>query len=135
MALSEAAKEALHLRGLMLELGVADESPLELATDNSAARDLSYNPEHHKRVKHIERRHFFVRECVENMMLRVPYVNTVDNEADLFTKVLSPRVFYPLRDAIMNVSRADSLRYGGASDEHGGVRRAPSVGARVVSRA
>ena len=69
------------------------------------------------------------------MMLRVPYVNTVDNEADLFTKVLSPRVFYPLRDAIMNVSRADSLRYGGASDEHGGVRRAPSVGARAVSRA
>ncbi len=47
-------------------------------------------------------------------------MNTVDNEADLFTKVPSPRVFYPLRDAIMNVSRSDSLRYGGASDDQRG---------------
>ena len=73
-------------------------------------------------MKHIARRHFFVRECVENLMLRVPYVNTVDNEADLFTKVLAPRVFYPLRDAVMNVSREDSLRCGGASDSSGGPR-------------
>ena len=71
---------------------------------------------------------------MENLQLRVPYVNTVDNEADMFTKVLSPRVFYPMRDAIMNVSRADSLRYGGASDENGGVRRAPLTGTRAVSR-
>ena len=28
--------------------------------------DLAYNQEYHKRVKHIERRHSFVRECVEN---------------------------------------------------------------------
>ena len=41
--------------------------------------NLSYNPEHHERVKHVERRHFFIRECVENGQLTVPYVNTVDN--------------------------------------------------------
>ena len=31
----------------------------ELHVDNQAARDLAYNPEHHKRTKHIDRRHFF----------------------------------------------------------------------------
>ena len=74
-----------------------------MSVDNTAARDLSYNPEHHKRVKHIERRHFFVRELVERMELRVPYVNTADNIADFFTKPLEPRVFRAMRDVIMNV--------------------------------
>ena len=37
---------------------------------------------------------------VENM--QVPYVNTVDNLADFFTKPLPARVFVPMRDAIMN---------------------------------
>ena len=36
------------------------------------------------------------------MRLTVPYVATVDNLADFFTKPLSAKVFYPMRDAIMN---------------------------------
>ena len=48
MALSEAAKEALHLRGLDEELGVSDGKPIKLSTDNTAARDLAYKPEYHK---------------------------------------------------------------------------------------
>ena len=31
-----------------------------LGTDNKGARDTSYNPEHHSRMKHVERRHFYV---------------------------------------------------------------------------
>ena len=33
---------------------------------NKSAIDLAYNPEHHLKTKHIERRHHFIRECVEN---------------------------------------------------------------------
>ena len=36
------------------------------------------------------------------MRIRVPYVNTVDNLADFFTKPLPARTFVPMRDAIMN---------------------------------
>ena len=50
-----------------------------------------------------QRRHFFVRELIERMELRVPYVNTADNIADFFTKPLEPRVFRAMRDVIMNV--------------------------------
>ena len=104
MALSEASKEALGLRGLLDELGVHMGQPTKLATDNSAARDLSYNPEYHKKVKHIERRHFFVRECVENFQLVVPYVNTNHNDADFFTKPHQTKRFYEMRDRIMNIA-------------------------------
>ena len=58
----------------------------------------------HSRTKHIDRRHFFIRECVENMQLRVPFVKTADNMADFFTKPLPAKSFFRMRDIIMNVS-------------------------------
>ena len=39
---------------------------MKLYVDNRGAIDLAYNPEHHQRTKHIDRRHFYVRELVEN---------------------------------------------------------------------
>ena len=83
---SEAAKEALALRMFLADLGVCDGAPTSLASDNQAAIATAYNPEHHSRMKHVERRHFFVRECVENLHVVVPYVPTCDNLADFFTK-------------------------------------------------
>ena len=115
MAASEAAKEAIYLRRFAQELGLATDSPISLFVDNTAAIDLAYNPEHHKRTKHIERRHYFVRECVENMQLVVPFVQSADNLADFFTKPLSSRQFFALRDRIMNVQHADSASLAPAS--------------------
>mmetsp|Transcript_44916 Transcript_44916/g.111831 ORF Transcript_44916/g.111831 Transcript_44916/m.111831 type:complete len:156 (+) Transcript_44916:1223-1690(+) len=102
MALSEAAKEGVYLRNFLDDLGFGSEDPTELATDNSAAQRLSYNPEHHERVKHIDRRHFYIRDLVENHVLTVPFVSTTSNMADIFTKPLPASAFYPLRNAIMN---------------------------------
>ena len=64
---------------------------------------MAYNPEHQGRMKHVDRRHFYLRELVEEHRLRVPFVSTVDNLADFFTKPLKPSTFYPMRDKIMNV--------------------------------
>jgi hypothetical protein len=83
-----------------------------LSTDNTGARDLSYNPEHHERVKHVERRHFFIRECVEQNLLVVPHVDTKNNLADLFTKPLDGITFFRLRNLVLNWpnSRANRTR-------------------------
>ena len=112
MAASTAATEAVHLSHLATELGLADFSdesdPLELLMDNKAAIDVAYNPEHHTRMKHVERRHFYVRELVEENRLRCTFVSTVDNLADFFTKDLKASVFFPMRDKIMNVARSDA---------------------------
>ena len=69
-----------------------------------AARDLSYNPEHHDRSKHVERRHFFIRDMVEAQEIVVPLVNTHDNDADFLTKPLPTKRFKMLRRKIMNLS-------------------------------
>ena len=105
IALSEGAKEVVYLRkftrGLVPNLSSA---PTELSTDNKAARDLSYNPEHHNRSKHIERRHFFIRDMVEAQEIVVPLVNTHDNDADFLTKPLPPKRFKMLRRKVMNLA-------------------------------
>ena len=104
IALSEAAKEVVYLRKLVRGLGVRERGPTALSTNSKSARDVSYNPEHHDRMKHVQRRHFFVRDMVESFELEVPYVNTHDNLADFFTKPMKTASrFRELRDAIMNV--------------------------------
>ena len=40
------------------------------------ARDLAYNPEFHQRSKHVKRRHFYVRDVVEDGELVVPLIGT-----------------------------------------------------------
>ena len=109
MALSEAAKDMVYFRKLIGGLDASFISgPTALGTDNTGARNLSYNPEHHDRSKHIERRHFYVRDMVEKMEISVPFVPTELNVADIFTKPLKPKRFVQLRRALMGETGAAS---------------------------
>ena len=103
IALSEAAKDVVYLRKLVAGLGEAESGPTPLASDSKAARDTAYNPEHHDKMKHVQRRHFFVRDQVEAFELNVPFVGTADNIADFFTKPMKNATqFYNFRRIIMN---------------------------------
>ena len=92
----------VYLRKLTSGLGEGESGPTSLRTDSQSARDVSYNPEHHDRMKHVARRHFFVRDMVESFELEVPFVRTDDNIADFFTKPLAAKKFYAMRRVIMN---------------------------------
>ena len=93
------------MRCFLTDLGFPSEPPTAVATDNTGAKSPAYNPEHHERVKHVERRHFYVRELVEDGLLTVPYVHTASNMADFFTKPLPAAQFFALRNRIMNFTR------------------------------
>ena len=88
----------------------SDDKPIQLHMDNTAGIDVAYNPEHHTRMEHVERRHFFIRELVEDGKIRVPFVRTADNLADFFTKALPPAQFRAMRDVIMNVDSSTGGR-------------------------
>ena len=54
-------------------------------------------------MKHVARRHFFVRDMVETFELEVPFVRTADNVADFFTKPFKEaKKFYAMRRILMN---------------------------------
>ena len=104
IALSEAAKDVVYLRKLISGFGDAADGPTELYTDSKAARDVSYNPELHDRMKHVQRRHFYVRDMVESFELVVPHVPTENNIADFFTKPMkTPKQFAGFRRRVMNI--------------------------------
>ena len=105
MAASEAAKEAVYISRLSQELGVSGDSPLALHCDNRSATDVArITRSIFGRMKHVERRHYYVRECVEDHLITVPFVRTDDNIADFFTKALESKRFFRLRDSIMNIA-------------------------------
>ena len=79
----------VYFRKLVSGLGAPEPGPSTLSTDSQSARDVSYNPQHHDRMKHVQRRHFFVRDMVESFELEVPFVRTADNIADMFTKPMN----------------------------------------------
>ena len=84
-------------------LDAAEPSPTQLHTDSKSARDVSYNPKHHTRMKHVERRHFYVRDMVESFELEVPFVPTDQNVADFFTKPMKNATrFREFRRIVMN---------------------------------
>ena len=102
IALSEAAKDVVYLRRLVAGLGAPEPGPTPLSTDSQSARDISYNPEHHDRMKHVERRHYFIRDMVESLKIEVPLVRTTDNWSDFFTKAFEAKKFHAMRRVIMN---------------------------------
>eukprot|EP00965_Chrysotila_dentata_P107783 3559925-Pleurochrysis_carterae.AAC.1 len=58
--------------------------------DNMSAIHLAYNPEHHARTKHVDRRDFFVRERVKSLEITVPFVQSADNMAEFLPSPFLP---------------------------------------------
>lgn len=97
IAVSEAAREAVWLRMLLEEIGLAPTRPTPLMCNNYAALILSEDPSFHARAKHINTKWHYIRECTENELLLVHYVPSCDNVADILTKPLAPSLFLRLR--------------------------------------
>ena len=72
-------------------------------------------------MKHVQRRHFYVRDMVETFEIEVPFVRTEDNIADFFTKPLAAKKFHAMRRAIMNddTSLASTASDRGGASERG----------------
>ena len=57
-----------------------------LGLDNQACIAISKNPEKHSRTKHIEVRYHFIRDAVSDGIVKLQYVNTNQQIADMLTK-------------------------------------------------
>ncbi|CAI7795394.1 unnamed protein product [Closterium sp. NIES-54] len=85
-----AAQELCWLTYLLTDLGEAPRSPPVVYVDNKAMLALcqEYRLEH--RTKHIALRYFLARELQQRGQLRLAYVASQANTADVFTKALQP---------------------------------------------
>lgn len=91
IALAEAISEVIGLKNLLSEFGVKMKEPTLIHVDNQAALKMAENGT--TRVKHIDVKYHFIRDHIKNGNIRLTYVSTNLNVADVFTKVNPIRMF------------------------------------------
>ncbi|CAI7771701.1 unnamed protein product [Closterium sp. NIES-54] len=85
-----AAQELRWLTYLLTDLGEQPRSPPVLYVDNKAMLALCREHGLEHRTKHIALRYFLARELQQRGQLRLAYVASETNTADIFTKALAP---------------------------------------------
>jgi hypothetical protein len=88
-ALSMATSEAIWIRTFLEELGEPLTNPIVIYNDNESAEKLAHNPEYHNKTKHIRIHHHFVRDAVDDDLIKVVHVPSAGNAADGLTKPLT----------------------------------------------
>ena len=93
VVVSEVCAEIIFIRHLLNLLGVKINYPIRVQCDNVGAIFLSYNKKNSNRTKHIDIGAQFVRQYVEDGIVKVLFVQSVENKADTFTKNVSGKIF------------------------------------------
>jgi hypothetical protein len=81
----------------MREFGVSFER-VSLMCDNTSAISIAKNLDFHKRMRHLERRHHFLRYHVEKGDIEMRYIDIKRQLADIFTKPLDSSRFAALQE-------------------------------------
>lgn len=99
MALSLCVQEVLWTRAMLTDMGTVQRNATQIWEDNQGAIALAQNAGYHARTKHVDIRHHFIREKIEDGTVAVAYVDTKNQLADILTKALGSKTFKFLRDA------------------------------------
>lgn len=97
---SEATRELIWLNRLTNELTQDKFGTPILFVDNQSAIKLANNPVNHKRSKHIDVKYHFIREKLNDGILKLEDIRSEDQLADIFTKALPKQRFQELRSKL-----------------------------------
>jgi len=102
-----AAKEAAHVKRMLIDLGLMHEStPLTIAEDNAACiAQCEAGLRHVRNAKHYEVRLRFLQQLVVDREIEFKYCPTDDMIADFLTKPLDAHKFCYFRDRVMVPSK------------------------------
>lgn len=93
IALFHATSEALFLRQLIAEIKNEEPQTVNLFGDNMGSLKLAKHQAYHKKSRHINIKFHFIRKYVENKSIKLSYIPSKINMADMCTKpVKSPNI-------------------------------------------
>jgi hypothetical protein len=101
LAMGQTVREALWIQELMQSLRLLGANePVIVFSDSKGALDLSKTTKHHDRTKHINVRHHFLRQHIEDGRIRFIHTPTEFMLADAMTKPLGKEKLAACRDGM-----------------------------------
>ena len=88
VACTHSARQISWLRSLLSEIGFPQSEPTLLFCDNQGTVACTHDPHSHSRMKHMDIRIHYIRDCVNRGVICIKHVPGIQNSADLFTKPL-----------------------------------------------
>jgi hypothetical protein len=76
------------MKQTFIDLQVENDEPIPIYCDNTSAINISKNPVMHSKMKHIPIKYYFLREQVVEKNVKVEYLGTKEQVANIFTKPL-----------------------------------------------
>jgi hypothetical protein len=92
------------MKQTLTDIQVEYDEPIPIYCDNTSTISISKNPVMHSKTKHIPIKYHFLWEQVAEKNIRVEYVGTKEQVADIFTKPLPRESFEYLRQRLGVIS-------------------------------
>ena len=93
MAAAAAVQELVWLKRLQVQLGLPVPETLTLFEDNQSTIFLSEGQGEHQRSKHVDIKYKYVSQNVQEKVVKLEYIRSQNNLADILTKALVAAVF------------------------------------------
>jgi hypothetical protein len=93
VAISEAVKEIKFIYYLLQGIGIDIELPIIVKTDNIGAMFMAQNSSSGVRTRHVDTRYHYIRENVEDGIIKIEFVKSMENNSDIFTKNVTQEIY------------------------------------------
>ena len=98
---SSCVQEELWLQHLLSEIGLLIRPQSLVCGDNQSTLQISENGIIREKTKHVDIKHKFITQNIECNAIKVSYIRTDDQQADVLTKALSKPLFEKHRKSLM----------------------------------
>eukprot|EP00253_Pinus_taeda_P026560 PITA_26560 len=100
VAATSCCTQLLWMMHTLQDFQITCTSPISILCDNTSAINISKNPIMHSKTKHIPIKYHFLREQVLEQKVKLEYVPSKEQVADIFTKPLPRETFEYLRQKL-----------------------------------
>jgi hypothetical protein len=91
--MSEAVKEVKFVYYSLCDIGIEVELLIIVKTDNVGAMFMAQNSSSGMRTQHIDTCYHFVRENLDDGIIKIEFIKSVENQSDIFTKNVTQEIY------------------------------------------
>ena len=102
MSIVDVVKEALFFHQLISQMQYVVSLPIIIHVDNQSAIKIASNDIFRERTKHIDTKYHFIKHHINNNTVKLSWIETKHQIADIFTKPLSSPLFFQHRDNLVS---------------------------------